>query len=102
MVARFKACDKRRLREVLAGEVAGQIEAEVADHLQSCESCRHDLELLAGGAEWWHDVRSFLSSADPAISHSTRVDTTSASGGAQTDGHNPQSLACWRKQLGFL
>ena len=105
MVARFTACDKRRLREVLANDVAGQvngqIESELADHLQSCESCRHDLERLAGGAELWSDVRSFLNSADPANSRSTHVETTSG-GGAQTDGQSPPSFACWRKQLGFL
>jgi serine/threonine protein kinase len=102
MVARMSTCDKRRLREVLAGDVTGQIEAEVADHLQVCESCRRDLELLAGGAEWWHDVRSFLSSADPAISHSTHVDSTSGGDDAATDGRSSPSFANWRKQLGFL
>src|SRR5579872_6186932 len=106
MVARFTACDKRRLRDVLAndmgGKVNGQIESEVAEHLQSCETCRRDLELLAGGAELWNDVRSFLSSADPAISHSTRVDTTSGGSGAATDGRSGPNFANWRMQLGFL
>jgi len=102
MVARITACDKRRLREVLAGNVAGQIESEVADHLQTCESCRHDLELLAGGAAWWSDVRSFLSSHDPAISHSTHIDTTTGGSGAPTGVHSSPNFETWRKQLGFL
>jgi serine/threonine-protein kinase len=102
MVARITACDKRRLREVLAGNVAGQIESQVADHLQTCESCRHDLELLAGGADWWSDVRSFLSSHDPGVSNPTHVDTTSGGGVSAIDGQSSPSLESWRKQLGFL
>src|SRR6516164_4140795 len=105
MVARNTACDKRRLREVLVdggGKTNEQLESEVADHLQSCERCRHDLEQLAGSADLWSEVRSFLSSPDPAISHSLHMDTTSGGGAAQTDGHNRPSYECWRKQLGFL
>src|SRR5262249_58588771 len=66
MVARFTKCDKVRLRDVLNQAAPGDVEDEVAEHLQFCPSCRSDLELLAGGAEWWSDVRSFLSSVGEA------------------------------------
>src|SRR6185369_7405043 len=103
MVARFTACDKRRLRQVLVSGAAEELESDVAEHLESCESCRRDLELLAGGAEWWGDVRSFLSSIDPVVATagSARADTTRRAD-ADANGTDSQLFAGWRKQLGFL
>src|SRR5258708_6310363 len=100
MVARFTACDKRRLREVLVPNGAGEVELEVAEHIESCASCRRDLELLAGGAEWWSDVRSYLSSADPIVTDSGRSGTTRRD---DLDGKlDSQHFGGWRKQLAFL
>jgi serine/threonine-protein kinase len=100
MVARFTACDKRRLREVLVANGAGEVESEVAEHIENCASCRRDLELLAGGAEWWSDVRSYLSSADPVVTDSGRSGTTRRD---DLDGKlDSQHFGGWRKQLAFL
>ena len=100
MVARFTACDKRRLREVLAHSGDGAIQEEVAEHLESCAACRRDLEMLAGGSEWWSDVRSFLSSVDPAITDAARNAATRRD---DLDGKpDAQHFAGWRKQLAFL
>jgi hypothetical protein len=102
MTIRFPTCDKRRLREALSRNAAGQIESEVAEHLQKCESCRHDLELLAGGAERWGEARSFGSSADPLPAYSTHVDTPPAGGAVAADGLGSLNYECCRNQLGFL
>src|SRR5262245_19721809 len=96
MVARFSACDRRRLREVLVADAPQELEADVAVHLESCAACRHDLELLAGNAEWWSQARSFLTPLDP--------DTANQAPGP--DGAPRRSdapyFAGWQKQLGFL
>src|SRR5215471_8558300 len=102
MVARFSTCDKRRLREVLVGRAAENVEDELAEHLERCATCRRDLELLAGGADWFSDVRSFLSSVNEPLltDRSARsAPTRQFDDGSLPDGHD---LATWRKQLAFL
>src|SRR5205807_6864908 len=100
---RFTACDKRRLREVLVEGAGDGVESDVAEHIESCESCRRDLELLAGGADWWSDVRSFLSSVNVGSSDAGRPpqgETRRAEG--QSNTHESQPFGGCRKQLGFL
>jgi serine/threonine-protein kinase len=105
MVARFTACDKRRLREVLVHDGPGEVESEVAEHIENCASCRRDLELLAGGAEWWSDVQRYLSSADPVVTDPARSGTTRRDDldGKFDDGKlDSHHFGGWRKQLSFL
>jgi serine/threonine-protein kinase len=102
MVARFNTCDKRRLRQVLAVGAESEIEADVAEHLERCESCRHDLEMLAGGAEWWSDARSYLTPVDADVAgDSARGDTTHRTDGAGGP-RDSSFFASLRKQLAFL
>jgi hypothetical protein len=103
MVARFIACDKRRLRQVLAVGAAEEIEADVAEHLESCETCRRDLELLAGGAEWWSEARSYLTPLDPDSESDFpgRADTRRRAD-MHENTHDSHPFGGWRKQLGFL
>jgi serine/threonine-protein kinase len=103
MVARFNACDKRRLRQVLAVRAGEEFEADVAEHLERCDSCRRELELLAGGAEWWSDARSYLTPVDPAVAtaDSAHGDATRR-GDVSGTAHDSHFFAGLRKQLGFL
>ncbi|HLJ10469.1 MAG TPA: serine/threonine-protein kinase [Planctomycetaceae bacterium] len=105
MVARFNTCDKRRLRDVLARAASDDAESELALHLETCESCRRDLESLAGSDGWWSDVRSFLSSAEWASGDPSADADGAGSVGAipiPSDPFDPHRLETWRKQLGFL
>jgi serine/threonine protein kinase len=102
MVARFNTCDKRRLRQVLAAGAGNEIEADVAGHLERCESCRQELELLAGGAEWWSDARSYLTPPDAEISGDSARGGTTRRADDSAGGHNSHFFAGLRKQLGFL
>jgi serine/threonine-protein kinase len=102
MVSRFNTCDKRRLRQVLAAGAGEEIEAEVAVHLEECESCRRDLEHFAGGAAWWSDARSYLTPVEAdAVAESAVQDASRRAGSSGSD-HDSQFFAGLRKQLAFL
>jgi serine/threonine protein kinase len=60
MVARRCACDPHRIRTLLHGQLAGQGQAELEAHLETCADCRHELETQAAGADLWADVRRCL------------------------------------------
>ena len=47
MLARAAQCDHDRLRRLLDGDLPEHDEAAVASHVESCESCRQQLESLA-------------------------------------------------------
>jgi len=103
MVVRFTRCDRRRLKEVLQGGATDRAESELAGHLEECEHCRRDLEMMAGGPEVWGDVRSFLSSVDippgpPGPVHSETTTTRDS----LTSSEQAAPGAVWRRQLGFL
>src|SRR5262245_942824 len=102
MVARFNTCDKRRLREVLAVGAGGEIEADVAEHLERCENCRRDLELLAGGAEWWSDARSYLTPLDVEVGGESARGGTTRRGDGTGGASDSHFFAGLRKQLAFL
>lgn len=61
MLARMSTCDRERLRGLLDGNLLERAEADVALHVESCESCRHQLETLAAGEPWWQETRELLS-----------------------------------------
>ena len=60
MVARPSKCDPNRVRSLLQAQLLGQRQAEMEEHLETCEHCRRELEALAAGADWWADVRRCL------------------------------------------
>lgn len=61
MFARTTTCDHGRLRSLLDGNLPERAEADVALHVESCESCRHELESLAAEEPWWQETRELLS-----------------------------------------
>ncbi|MHB0960369.1 MAG: serine/threonine-protein kinase [Pirellulaceae bacterium] len=76
MVARRSACDPRRIRSLLQGQLFGRCQAELESHLETCEDCRHELETLAASADWWADVRRCLGRTSPS---SIRMPATAGS-----------------------
>ena len=60
MVARHSGCDPNRVRALLQGQFLDQWQAEMEEHLETCEHCRQELENLAASAEWWTDVQRSL------------------------------------------
>jgi eukaryotic-like serine/threonine-protein kinase len=62
MVAQTSQCDPRRLKQLLAGDLSDRVEQQVTQHVETCESCRCELETIAADNSWWQDARQFLSS----------------------------------------
>jgi WD40 repeat protein len=60
MVSRPFDCDPNRLRRLLDDRLDDPDQAELADHLESCDDCRRTLDALAAGTRWWTDARDFL------------------------------------------
>ena len=64
MTARASNCDRRQLRQLLAGSLSHEAESNVAEHVESCDACRHEMETLAAETSWWQDAKQFLSSTE--------------------------------------
>jgi hypothetical protein len=60
MVSRSFGCDPNRLRLLLDDQLPDDTQAEVAEHIETCRSCRRRLEALAAEARWWQEVQQFL------------------------------------------
>ncbi len=54
-------CDSQRLRQLLDDKMPEKSQDELARHLETCVSCREELESLAADADWWKDARQVLS-----------------------------------------
>jgi len=63
MVTRPDRCDPDRLGLLLEDRLGEADQAELAAHLDGCESCREALESLAAGGRWWADARRYLAPA---------------------------------------
>ncbi len=61
MLARTTQCDHDRLRSLLDGDLPERAEAEVMSHVESCETCRRQMQTLAADESWWHETRELLS-----------------------------------------
>jgi serine/threonine-protein kinase len=72
--------DRQRLELLLDGGLPAPVEAETADHLAACDTCRAALESLAAGDQWWREASELLRSAadEPAAAEAL-------SGGAWSD-----------------
>ncbi len=57
------ACRPERLRLLLEGELPPEVESQVTEHLVECPACRAELESLAGGRDWWTELRDSLHEA---------------------------------------
>jgi serine/threonine-protein kinase len=52
-----RACDLERLRRSLQDGLSPSDQQELADHLETCDSCRRELERLAAASEYWNEAR---------------------------------------------
>jgi serine/threonine-protein kinase len=57
MVNRLFQCDPDRLKSYLDDELGAGDQAELADHLDHCGTCREALERLAAGSRLWEELR---------------------------------------------
>jgi serine/threonine protein kinase len=71
MVDRSHSCDPSRLRSLLNDRLPEDEQAELAEHLEQCPSCRRALEGLAAARPWWTDLRR-LAGADEPLMNPTR------------------------------
>ena len=60
------ACNPQRLRRLL-GDSSDECPADLAAHLETCESCRRQLESLAAEPDWWDKAKQLLSSTEVPI-----------------------------------
>ncbi len=60
MKTQTNECDRKRLELLLAGQLSETEQSDAAQHLDSCVSCQHELERLAGDQTWWSDASSLL------------------------------------------
>ncbi len=63
MVSRNSHCDQNRLKRLLDDRMPQQGQTELAEHLETCRSCREQLELLAAHPSWWAEASKFLGDA---------------------------------------
>jgi len=64
MIASPFRCDRAKLQQLLADQLTETVAAGVTQHVEDCEACRRDLELLAAEASWWQEARHFLADED--------------------------------------
>jgi serine/threonine-protein kinase len=53
-------CDPRQLELLLHNRLPLEFESSLESHLSKCRDCRRRLDELAGGANWWSEVQSYL------------------------------------------
>ena len=53
-------CQPEQLRLLLADQIPGDMQPELAQHLSECAECRQTLESLAGDKGWWTEVATCL------------------------------------------
>ena len=82
MVARNNTCDSHRLRRLLVATTDAD-DPDVARHLESCSSCRDELERMAAESAWWSKANRILGEsthealAEPvAPNRQARIDAT--------------------------
>ena len=61
MVAPRFCCDRNRLRALLDDQLSRPEQTDAIQHIETCSSCRQQLETLAADPEWWNNAHTFLS-----------------------------------------
>src|SRR5262245_8739374 len=56
MASQPYACDRNRLRLSLEDRLSEAQQAELAEHLESCQACRQELEQMAAASKFWGDA----------------------------------------------
>lgn len=67
MAVPASSCDRERLFQLLDGELAETVQTEVAAHVETCASCRTQLESIAADSVVWQEMREALSGVDFAV-----------------------------------
>jgi serine/threonine-protein kinase len=49
-------CDQEQLQLLLNDQLAEGLQEKVVEHISQCDSCRRQLEALAGDCQWWMEV----------------------------------------------
>jgi WD40 repeat protein/serine/threonine protein kinase len=65
MAARSNQCNSSRLRHSLEDRLSDTEQVELADHLESCEACRLELERLAAVSRYWDDAHLLRRGPEP-------------------------------------
>ena len=79
MTDRTTSCDIERLRLLLASDLPPDVEEEMTAHVTVCSSCRETLESLAGGRDWWSDVKTCLAEHSGSIDQAPSSDLSPGS-----------------------
>ena len=64
MVAYASPCDRNRLQRLLEDRLPESAQTEVTAHLETCATCRQELESLAASDIVWQETREALSNVD--------------------------------------
>ena len=97
MVAKQKNCDCERLKRLLDGGLSDADQTAVAVHVETCETCREQLDAFAADPSWWRETREMLSSVEEqAVGWDQRRIAAPAhhDSPANPDG-GPAHEACW-------
>ena len=87
MIAAGGPCYSDRLVRLLESQLSAADERAVTTHLDQCESCREELNQLAGTVELWQETRSVLADS---------TELSNASGQDFSDGIHPNaSTSSW-------
>lgn len=65
MIAPKCDCSRVKLQQLLADQLTETVATDVTQHVEDCETCRRDLEMLAAEASWWQDASRFLADDEP-------------------------------------
>lgn len=65
MFARTSKCDQEKLVQLLDGNLPESAHTEMAAHIETCVTCRHQMESMAASDGWWTETRDVLSTFEP-------------------------------------
>jgi serine/threonine-protein kinase len=87
--------DRQVLQQMLDDRVPSPRVLEMESHLAECDLCRHQLELLAGDAQWWSStcdsVREILKSPADYLSSADNAQALSGLSASAQSGHSHPS-----------
>ncbi len=63
MIAYRGECDSKLLARLLSATLDRDDERHVTTHLEKCEACQRELDMLAAPDEWWRDTQILLKDA---------------------------------------
>jgi serine/threonine-protein kinase len=61
MAARASHCNQDQLKRLLEGALSAAAADDLTEHVEDCDTCRQQMETLAGDESWWVHAHLFLS-----------------------------------------